>query len=190
MRLIEELFIVIALSLNVFLFAQYEGANFRKLEKQEVMRVCLIFIVGQMVSFSLGYLITRLPFFLRAGSADLQSMCYMLTAIIFLLIGGYMLYRCRRREDLEERLRDLRYRRIAVEAGIVAVYTFACGIGCGFLNVNLVITFILVAFITILAVVIGLYTGYYQGYRFRKAGYGASCVLFLAAGVEILIRYF
>ena len=188
MVILEGLLIVTALSLNIYLAAQYEGANLRKLVAFKVLLVCLIFFAGQMISFSLGYLVTRLPFFQKPMSADLHTMCYVLAGIIFLLIGVYMLYCARRREELEERLRELLYRRIALEACAVAVCTFACGIGCGFLNVNLAASFIMVATITIAAVMAGLYSGYYQGYRFRKMVYGAGCALFLACGFEILIR--
>ena len=45
--LMEGLFIVVALSVVVFLTAEYEGSNLQKLNAGKVLLICLIFIRGK-----------------------------------------------------------------------------------------------------------------------------------------------
>ena len=187
--LMEGLFIVIVLSVVVFLTAEYEGSNLRKLNARKVLLISLIFILGQIVSMGCGYMISRLPFFQRTVSIDVKKMCNVLAALLFFLIGGYLLFRGWLRKPQDERLRELLYRRIVLEALTVAILTFGAGIACGFLHAGLVSTFIAVAFITLGAVVAGLYTGYSQGGRFMRIGYSISSFMFMATGIEVLIRF-
>ena len=136
-----------------------------------------------------GYLITGVSFFKQKVSSDVKVLCYVMSAVIFLLTGIYMLYRTLRKDNIEERLREFRFRRILVEAVTIAVFTFACGIGCGFLETSIMATFVTIACATLLAVIAGLQAGYHQGYRFLKLGYALSCAIFLGVGVEVIIRY-
>ena len=189
MTLWEALLVVFALSVNVFLVAEYEGSNLRKLNVSGLVIVCLIFFAGQMISMGGGYLLTMLPVFQVSLSPEVTKICCLFAAVIFFFIGAIMLYRCRKKENLEERLRELRYSRLIVEAATVALFTFAAGIGCGLLHANLISTFITVACATVLAVIAGLYTGYSQGARFRHVGFGMSGAAFVAMGIEVVVRY-
>ena len=182
--------IVIALSLNTFQIAENEGSNLHKLHISRLMLVCLIFLLIQMVAMGIGYSLTQIPFFRREISADVRTMCYVTAAVIFFMIGGYLFYKTLKKEELIEKLCELRYRRIALEAATVAILTLAAGFGCGLLKLNPVHAFVPIALITVLAVIIGMYTGYYQGARFRKIGVGTGAVVFILTGVEVLVRYF
>lgn len=188
MSLFEGLMIIVALSLNVLLVAEYEGSNLRILNAKKVMLVILIFFLGQLLSFGVGYFVTMLPVFRRTVPSELKAAWYVVSAVILFGIGAVMIYRTGRREELEERLRELRYQRVALEAMLVALLTFFGGVAAGFLRLNLVSSFIIIACATILAVVAGLYLGYYQGNRFRKAGYGVCAAMLMGTGVEILVR--
>ena len=188
MSLFEGLMIIVALSLNVLLVAEYEGSNLRILNAKKVMLVILIFFLGQMISFGVGYGVTVLPVFRRALTADLRAVWYIVSAVILFGIGVVMIYRTGRREVLVERLRELRYQRVALEAVLVALLTFFGGVAAGFLRLKLVQSFIIIACATILAVVAGLYLGYYQGNRFRKAGFGVCAAMLMGTGIEILVR--
>ena len=186
----EGLLIVIALSLNTFQIAENEGSNMHKLNAFRLMTVCLIFLLIQMAAMGVGYGLTQIPFFRRDISPDVRSMCYVIAAVIFFLLGGYLLYKALKKEELVERLCELKYRRIALEAIAVAVLTLAAGFGCGLLKLNPVQAFVLIMVVTVAAVIVGLYTGYYQGSRFRRFGTGIGAAVFFLTGAEILIRYF
>ena len=190
MTLVEGLLIVIALSLNIIQVAEYEGSNIHKIKARNLMLVCLIFLLGQMISMGIGYSLTLIPFFRREISADVKAMCYVIAAVIFFAIAGYLVYKTCRKRDIIERVRELRYKRIALEAITVAVLTLAAGFGCGLLKLNPLHAFLSIAFITIAAVIIGIYMGYYQGQRFCRALFGISSIVFCLTGIELLVRYF
>ena len=92
MSLFEGLMIIVALSLNVLLVAEYEGSNLRILNAKKVMLVILIFFLGQMISFGVGYGVTVLPVFRRALTADLRAVWYIVSAVILFGIGVVMIY--------------------------------------------------------------------------------------------------
>ncbi len=187
MTFAEGLLIIGALSLIVFAVAEYEGSNLKVLNGKKLFIVCLIFFLGQMISIGLGYAITRIPLF--APHED-RTVLYAVTAgIIFLVLAAWVLYRTWTWKRSDEKLRELVYKRIAVEAVTAAIYTLLCGIGCGLLNMNIGATFLVVFLATILAVIIGLQCGYTQGDRFHRPVYAVSCALLAFTGIRILIRY-
>ena len=187
MSLWEGILALTALSVNVFLAAEEEGSNLKILQAGKVGIVCCIFFALQMSAMFLGRQITQVPFFSRPLSGDLQVMCFASAAVIFLFLGVLMLYRARK-ADREEHLRELRYRRILLEALAVAVMTFAVSIACGFLRVEYLPALVRMALVTVAAVIAGLYTGYYQGNRFRRILGRVSGILFLALGIWIFVR--
>jgi len=189
MTLLECLLILIALSINVFLAAEYEGSNLKSLGLKKILAVSAVFFAGQLVSFSAGYMLANIPFFKAAHSRELEIMCYALSAVIFLLLGLYMFLKAWKDKPREERACDIQIGRIALEACTVALFTFGAGLGCGFLEAPVVSSFVSITCATIIAVVIGLYVGFWQGARFRVFSYSMGCVLFVAIGVEVLIRY-
>ena len=185
----EMLLIVLALSFNVFLVAESEGSNLKILNRNKTAVICLIFLLGQSISMTLGYLVTRLPFLRPAVNGRIHMASCVRACVIFMLIGAYMFYKAARREHLEEHLQELRFRRIALEAVTVAAFTFLGGIGCGFMNLDLLVGFIMTFLITIAAVVGGLYAGYYFGNHFRRVGFGLGSAFLVFTGVEILMRF-
>lgn len=187
-RFVESILIILALSLNVFLVAEYEGSNLKDLNFRKITLINVIFFLGQLISMTAGFLLTRVPFFRDHASAELQIMGYIDAAVILLFISAVMLFRALRREVIVEKLRELRYKRILAEALAISAMTFFAGIAGGFLGVSFLPSFILVFVMTVAAVTGGLLSGYTAGCRFRKASYTMSFLLFLAAGLEVLLR--
>ncbi len=187
MTLLEGLLIVLALQLILFAVAEYEGSRLKVLNAKKLRLVCLIFMVGQMAAMGLGYLLSRLPFIPR--TLEMSRPTAGAAAILLLVIGAFVFYKAWSWKMGEERLQELRYKRIALEAVGIALYTLVAGFACGLLNVKLSATFIVVFLCTILAVFTGLQTGYAQGDRFHRQVYGASSILFAITGIRILVRF-
>ena len=186
---IELLLISTALAVNIFLIAEYEGSNLRTIRPKWVLLISLIFFAGQMISMGCGYLISTIPFFRVNRTEAIRALCCVMAALIFFVIGGFMLFFTWRSKQPEERAREVLYRRIILEAALVAVMTFGAGIACGFLMAKPMTMMIVMACLTLASAVAGLFVGFSQGARFRKAGYGISGALFVAMGIEILVRY-
>ena len=188
MTLVEALLIAAALSLNVFLIAEYEGSNLKDLNPIKVCLICLIFLAEQAAAFGIGYGVTRFDVLDQVPHVTRQAL-YVNAAVIYFVLGAIMCHKVLKKEVLIERLQELKYGRIALETLTVGLFTSIAGFACGLLNLPVLGTFVTLACASILGGVIGLFTGYYQGCRFRKPLYGISCALFVGLGVEVLIRY-
>lgn len=189
MSWIEVLLIGAGLSMNIFLVSEYEGSMLKQVNMKKLFGVCGIFFLWQIVSILLGHLITLIPFFQKSSSEDLKKMCCVIAAIIFLMISAYMLYKAWKQEIILERLSEIQYKRVFLEAALVGFFTFLCGIGCGFLGNEIWKACGILACGTVLAVFAGIWLGYHQGCIFRRGFYGISGFLFLAVGVDIVVRY-
>ena len=189
MDVTECLLIVIGLSLNVFLEAEYEGTMLKKVHLNKLLGVCGIFFLCQMASILGGYYITAVSFLRKTSSEDLKLMCYILAFIIFLILAVYMLRKAWKKEIIQEHLSEIKMKRVFMEAAVIAFFTFLAGIGYGFLGNRIGTTCLIVACATVLAVITGIYTGFYQGCKFRTVIYSAGGIIFLIIGINILVRH-
>ncbi len=189
LSIVESVLIVAALFFNIFLIGQYEGSMVCHLEWKTIAAICLIVGVFETFSMWIGYLLTRIPFFSESTSEDLRRFCYFVAAIMFLLIAVYMIYKAVRRTPIQERLREIAFKRITGEVILVALFTFMAGIGWGFIGHNIYMATTVVSCATIIAAICGIYVGYSQGCRMRYAIYGAGGAMLAFVGVDILIRY-
>ncbi len=190
MSIVESLLIVVGLSMNVFLIAQYEGTMIPCIEWFKILVFCLIFFAFQSLSMLAGYYLTMIPFFTGSSSKDLKNLCFFLAAILFLLVAAYMMYKAFKREIIVERAREIHYMRILTEALMVAVFTFMVGIGWGFIGHNNIFKATgIIACATIIAALSGIYTGYREGCICRSVIYGVGGAMLTFVGVDILVRY-
>ncbi len=175
--------------MNIFLIGQYEGSMICKVEWKSIGIVCLI--VGVFETFAMlgGYVLTRIPFFSLSESEDLKNFCYFVAAILFLLIAVYMIYKAVRHAPIQESLRKIGYRRILLEVVMVAVFTFMAGIGWGFIGHNIILATTVIACATILAALVGIWTGYREGCKGRYVIYSIGGAMLAFVGAEILVRY-
>ena len=188
---LECLIIIAAVSMYVFMVAEYEGSNLKVLNAGKTLIVLLMFFAGQLVSFGAGFEIsTKVPLFIRfRDSSVYHNVVYVLAALILMIIGSYMIYRTLKTEEIEERLQEVNYKRIARESWTFAAFTCLSGMSSGFMKFKFSSSFITVLCATAAAVVLGLNSGYYQGYRFRRAVFGCSSAMLVGTGIEILVRY-
>ncbi len=189
MSLGESLLIVVGLSLNVFLIAEYEGSMLRSIHIKKLLCMCGIFFLLQIAAMMGGYAVTLVPFFQETSSTELKKMCRGMAMILFLILALVMIYKAWKKEIILERLSEIRFKRIFLEALVIAFFTFLAGIGCGFLVIGMESVCFITGCATILAVLAGISTGYHQGYRFRSGIYGTGGVLFLIAGFDVMFRY-
>lgn len=189
MSILESTLIVAALFINIFLVGQYEGSMVNHLEWKTIGIICLIVGVFETFSMWIGYLLTRISFFSQSQSEDLKRFCYFVAAVLFLSISAYMIYKAVRRPLIQEKLREIGYKRIVREVILVALFTFMAGIGWGFIGHNIYIATGVVSVATMLAAICGIYTGYSQGCRLRYVIYGTGGAMLAFVGADILIRY-
>ena len=73
-------------------------------------------------------------------------------------------------------------------AGITAFYTVLAGIAFGFLGTGLFTIMIMVALLTVICIVAGIYTGYHFGFEQKTKVYIVGAILFWAAGIDVIVR--
>lgn len=175
--------------MNIFLIGQYEGSMVRRIEWRTVVVLCLIVGVFETCAMLFGYMLTKIPFFSLSESEDLKRFCYFVAAVLFLLIATYMIYKAIRHASIQESLREIGYKRIMLEVVMVAVFTFMAGIGWGFIGHNIIMATSVIACSTIVAAILGLWTGYREGCKGRYGIYGTGGAMLAFVGAEILVRY-
>jgi len=79
-------------------------------------------------------------------------------------------------------------KRVLRIAGITAFYTVLAGIAFGFLGTGLFTIMIMVALLTIICIVAGIYTGYHFGFEQKTKVYIVGAILFWAAGIDVIVR--
>ena len=78
---------------------------------------------------------------------------------------------------------------MCLAAGITSLDAFFAGIGTGFLETELLAELITMAVVTILIVILGMYTGYRLGWEQKKKANGLGGIILCLAGIDVIIRY-
>ncbi|MFA9463200.1 MAG: manganese efflux pump MntP family protein [Velocimicrobium sp.] len=190
MNLIEIIMISVGLSLDVFAVMICKGSLISKMEKKNLLKSCLIFASWQIVALLIGNLITKIPVFYNA-SQTVSKMWYTASAIIFAILGIYMIGKARDAKPFLERLEnEFPTKEICLWACLTSLDAFFAGIGFGFLNTEVLIEAICLLIITVLFVLLGAYTGYHFGFKHRKNVYMFGGIILIAAALDVAIRYF
>lgn len=190
MVIYEILLISVGLSLDVFAYALYKGAMMPEVSKGSLVKMCGIFTAWQMTSLVVGNLITNIHILGIQFSADRAAGHWeLLSILIFLGLGVYMIVKSRKKEIIVERKEErLELKQIMIWACITSVDAFLAGIGFGFFETDFVIMTVTVGIVTALNVILGVYTGYWLGCQAKNKILATGGWLLLIGGIELLIR--
>ena len=107
---------------------------------------------------------------------------------ILIGLGIRLIGKAIRNERIEEHCQaQLDMKRVLRIAGI-AFYTVLAGIAFGFLGTGLFTIMIMVALLTVICIVAGIYTGYHFGFEQKTKVYIVGAILFWAAGIDVIVR--
>lgn len=188
MALFEILTIAVGLSLDVFAYALCKGAMMPEIRKENMIKLCGIFTIWQMVSLVLGNLITKIPVVNVSLNKAAENWRY-ISIVIFLGLGIYMISKAGKEKQIEEHKEvSISVRQIVVWAGITSIDGFFAGIGFGFLQVDFLRTVLSVGILTLLSVIVGVYTGYWVGCQAKKKFVALGGCILLFGGIELLIK--
>ncbi len=188
MTLWEIILVSIGLSLDVYAVVVLYSAMLAKIEKRKLVNMCLIFAGWQMLAVLAGNLITELPFF-KMVSTQMEDLWDVISVVIFFALGAYMLYKAGKREVVFEHRSEINYKKVCLAAVITSLDAFFAGIGTGFLETELLAELITMAVVTILIVILGMYTGYRLGWEQKKKANGLGGIILCLAGIDVIIRY-
>lgn len=185
---IEYLLIVAGGSLEIFAAMECQGSLVQKINKKQLTAICVIIAICQLFAMYIGYFLSS--FLNRKYSvADEALLGEIISIGILIGLGIRLIRKAIRNERIEEHCQaQLEMKRVLAIAGMTAGYTVLAGIAFGFLNTGLLTIMIMVAMLTIVCIVAGIYTGYHFGFEQKTKVYIVGAILFWAAGIDVIIR--
>lgn len=188
MSLIEIVLIIIGVSGEVFATLECQGALVAKLEKKRLILAVILIALWQTVALVAGIgLISLLNKYGVQKGACIEK-------IIAVLILGGMGLRMFMKAWKNERIVEKREDKLDVQKTFLAIFrstifTILTGIAFGFIGVDIKMVLIVIACVTMLMVVIGLYAGYRLGYEQKTKAYILGGLLLVFSGIDIVVRY-
>jgi putative Mn2+ efflux pump MntP len=182
------LLILAGVSLDIFAAMECQGSLVAKVNKKQLAGICLLVAFSQLVALFLGHFLSDLFCRMNTGSNEYR-LGVILSVVIFVGLGIRLIVKAIRNEHVEEHLeRNLGIRRFVRMASVSSIYTVLAGIAFGFLQTNLVMILVMIALLTILFVIGGMYTGYHLGFASKTTVYIIGALLLWGAGLDVLVR--
>ena len=186
MRIWEILLVSAGVALNVFAVSVCWGAVLPAVNKKWLLVVTLLLGLWQGGAMLLGRGVVTLPIF-KGSTTFLTGSGSRLSVLIFMGLGLYMFFRSSRAGALLERRRDTYgIKEAFLLALTVSIDAFLVGMGMGFLRSGVGISALCFILITMLAVVLGTYTGFWMGSEKRRLAYQVGGAMMVFSGVELL----
>ena len=188
MSWIENLLIVAGASLDIFASMECQGSLVSKVNKRQLLGICVLIAVCQLVAMYVGYFLAELVC-RKNPVSDEAILGEILSVIIFLGLGIRLIIKAIRNERIEEHLQQkLDIKRMLVVTLMTGFNTILAGIAFGFLNTGLVAILIMVVILTILSFVAGVYTGYLFGFEQKTKVYVMGAILLWMACIDVVVR--
>ena len=186
---IGTLLIIAGISLDIFATMECQGSLVRQVNKKHLAFVSVIGVLWQLAILFVGYYSS--DFICRKNPTSNEALLGEIVAIvIFFCLGCRLLVKAIKNERVYEHLvQQFDGRKMLRIAGATCFYTLLAGIAFGFLQTNILIVFVMIALVTALCIVAGVYTGYHYGFEQKTKVYVIGTLCLWAAGGEVLIRY-
>ncbi len=192
MLLHEIIMIAIGLSLEIFAIVVCKGAVFSQIRKKTLFELIMIFASWQLVTVIIGNMLVQVLDITLSGSNEHGKMLLqILSILIFGAIAIRMLNNAHKNEDIVESREDsIKLNNILQISSIVGLNGFVAGVGFGFMETNVFLQLIILASVSVLAVIAGIYVGFNYGYRPKTKGYLLGGLILLITDIVLSIRYF
>lgn len=188
MNLFEILIISVGLSLDVYAVVVCQGAVLMKIERMKLFKMSLIFCAWQVAAVMAGHWVTRIPY-LSVAADNMRRIWELISVIIFLALGVYMLYKSWKNEAVLERRGSINYKQVCVAACFTSIDALFAGMGMGFLFTKMVMVALVMLVVTAVVVVLGLYTGMRLGYEQKTKAYGLGGILLFISAFDVIFKY-
>lgn len=188
MNVLEVLMILTGISLDVFGAMECYGSLVARIEKKQLAALSGILAAGQMVCLGVGSAFSRLVCRGGAQAGDL-FLGQVAAAAIFLCLGLRLIVKAWKNEGVvehrQEKLDMWKMFKLYLRGSL---FPLLAGIAMGFLGNNLPVLLLLAIALTVLAAVVGMYTGYRLGYEHKLKAYVLGGLLLIAGSVDVIVR--
>lgn len=188
MSLLEDLLIIVGVLLDVFATMEIQGAMIAQIKKKTLFIACGVVAAIELSFFFAGYTIC----WLLAGRGAIDNPYYYgetVAVIVLAILGIRLIVKAVKQEFIQEHLRDsLRvwdYVRFIV---VSSFYTAAAGCVCGLVGITVWHVIVIITVISILMVIMGLYTGLHFGFENKTIAYVIGAILLWGVSLEMLLH--
>ena len=188
MTLVENLLIIIGLSLDVFAAMECQGSLVRKVDKKHLSLDTIIIVVAHLLALYLGYFLATL--LSKNGDTSEEVFIGHILAIIILFgLGIRLIVKAIINEQINEHLEQhLGIKRFIPLTGLTGIYTLVAGFAFGFIGTTIWQLLIMLAVALVLFVVGGMYCGFRFGFESKRRAYVIGAILLIIAGIDMIIR--
>ena len=171
MNWIENLLILVGISLDIFAGMECQGSLVAKIDKKHLTLVCGLIAIWQLAALYIGNVLAGL-LYINDLARNERFIGTVIAAVIFFCLGVRLIVKAIRRM-----------------AAVTSIYTLLTGIAFGFLETNLMVILIMIVCLTIAVVIMGTYTGYHFGFEHKRKAYVGGAILLWIAGFDVVFRY-
>ena len=165
------------------------GALVARIEKKRLGLLCVLTALWQMTALSAGEYLSLL-LIRQAGTAG-APLEKMLAACILFGLGVRLMGKAWKNERVAEKREERpAWKPLLLGTAATGMFTAVAGIALGFLGLPPIRAVALAACMSVLGVALGMYTGYRLGDGQKAKAYAVGALLLVAAGVNIVARYF
>ena len=188
MNWLENLLIIAGILLDVFAAMEIQGAMIAQIKKKTLIIACATVACIELAFYFAGYFIcwglTR-----RGDISDPLFYGEEITAIVLALLGVRLIAKALKREFIQERLKDsLKVFEYARTIVMSSIYTAVAGGVCALVGITVWQMIILIIVVSILMVIMGLYTGLHYGFENKTIAYVAGAVCLWGVSLEMLLH--
>lgn len=189
MNWIENLLILVGISLDIFAGMECQGSLVAKIDKKHLTLVCGLIAIWQLAALYIGNVLAGL-LYINDLARNERFIGTVIAAVIFFCLGVRLIVKAIKNERVNEhREENLGFKRFWRMAAVTSIYTLLTGIAFGFLGTNLRVILIMIVCLTIAVVIMGTYTGYHFGFEHKTKAYIGGTILLWIAGFDVVFRY-
>ena len=187
MNWIENLLILVGISLDIFAGMECQGSLVAKIDKKHLTLVCGLIAIWQLAALYIGNVLAGL-LYINDLARNERFIGTVIAAVIFFCLGVRLIVKAIKNERVNEhREENLGFKRFWRMAAVTSIYTLLTGIAFGFLETNLMVILIMIVCLTIAVVIMGTYTGYHFGFEHKRKAYVGGAILLWIAGFDVVI---
>ena len=123
MNWIENLLIIIGISLDIFAGMECQGSLVAKINKKHLTKVCVLIVVWQLAALYIGHVLARL-LYVNDLARDERFIGTVIAAVIFFCLGVRLIVKAIKNERVNEhREENLGFKRFWRMAAVTSIYT-------------------------------------------------------------------
>ena len=188
MSWIENLLIVAGASFDIFAAMECQGSLVKKVNKKQLSVICIVVALLQLFALYVGYFLTS--YLCKVNPVSNEALLgEILATVIFFFLGLRLLIKAIKNELIDEHLETkFAMKKFLHLSGTTSLYTIMTGIAFGFVGTNLSIALIMIVAVSVIFIILGVYTGYHFGFEQKTKAYIVGAVFLWLAGADIIVR--